>query len=126
MGIKRKTKSVQQILAVFEKSHEAVSVVDLIGRLEGEMNKTTVYRILERLEGDGIIHSFTGTNGYKWYAKCRSCTEHHHDDVHPHFECKNCGKVECLDIDIVIPKLNNRHVESADVLLIGQCADCMI
>ena len=126
MGVKRKTKSVQEILTVFEKGHEAVSVVDLVGRLEGTMNKTTVYRILGRLEGDGIIHSFTGTNGCKWYAKCYVCTEHHHNHVHPHFECKNCGKVECLDIDITIPKLKNRHIESADVLFIGQCADCMV
>ena len=125
MSIKRKTKSVNTILSIFEKGREAVSVVDLVGRLDKEMNKTTVYRILERLENEGEIHSFVGTNGLKWYAKCYHCTAHNHKDVHPHFECRDCGKVECLDVSIPIPKVNNRHIITVDVLLTGQCADCM-
>ncbi len=125
MSIKRKTKSVNTILSIFDKRDDAVSVVDLVEHLKENMNKTTVYRILERLENEGRLHSFTGTNGYKWYAKCHHCSTDHHDDIHPHFECKDCGKVECLDINIAIPKLDNRHIISADVLLTGQCADCM-
>jgi len=124
MGVQRKTKSVTAILSLFEQTREALSVVDMIEQFEGQMNKTTVYRVLERLESEGIIHSFSGTNGLKWYAKCQQCNANHHHDVHPHFECNICGKVECIDIDIPIPKLNNRHIESADVLLTGQCADC--
>jgi len=126
MGIRRKTKSVNTILSIFENGKEALSVVDLVEQLTEQMNKTTVYRILERLENDGSIHSFTGSNGLKWYAKCNECTAHHHNDVHPHFECKDCGKVECLEVDVPIPKLNNRNIQSAKVLFTGQCANCMV
>ncbi|WP_299524107.1 Fur family transcriptional regulator [Winogradskyella sp.] len=125
MSIKRKTKSVSIILSIFENRQEAISVVDLIEQLEGQMNKTTVYRILERLENDGTIHSFTATNGLMWYAKCRKCSAHQHNDTHPHFECKDCGKVECLEVNISIPKIDNRNIQSVDVILKGQCADCM-
>lgn len=125
MSIKRRTKSLNAILAVFEESQEALSVVDLVERFHDKMNKTTVYRILERLEDEGLIHSFTGTNGLKWYAKDHICEARNSHDIHPHFECNKCGKVECLEVDIPMPKINNRHIESADVLFTGQCADCM-
>ncbi|MBO6607337.1 Fur family transcriptional regulator [Psychroserpens sp.] len=125
MSVVRKTKSVKTLMSIFEASGSALSVVDLVEQLKVQMNKTTVYRILERLEGEGTIHSFIGSNGLKWYAKCSTCTKHEHDDVHPHFECRDCGKVECLEIEVTIPKLKNRLIESADVLLTGQCADCL-
>ena len=126
MGIIRKTKGVNLVLQIFEQNTNAKSVVQLIEILKDKLNKTTVYRILERLENDGSIHSFTGSNGLKWYAKCNECTAHHHNDVHPHFECKDCGKVECLEVDVPIPKLNNRNIQSANVLFTGQCANCMV
>lgn len=126
MSVKRKTKSVNTILSIFEHSQEALSVVDLVGQLKNEMNKTTVYRILERLENDGTIHSFSGSNGLRWYAKCQDCTAQHHHDVHPHFECNDCGKVECLDVNIPIPQLKNRHIDTATIMLTGQCTDCMV
>ncbi len=125
MSVKRKTKSLGRMLSIFNKTSEALSAVDLVEQLKDEMNKTTVYRILERLESEGIIHSFLGTNGLQWYAKCYRCTSHEHNDIHPHFECENCGKVECLEVQITIPVLNNRQVKSADILLKGRCADCM-
>lgn len=126
MGIKRRTRSVNTILNIFEKTEEALSVVDLVENLKGEMNKTTVYRILERLENEGTVHSFSGTNGLKWYAKCHQCASGHHNDIHPHFECEGCGKVECLEINITIPKIDDRTIQSADILLKGQCKDCMV
>jgi len=124
MSIKRRTKSVNTILSIFEAREEAISVVDLVGRLNEQMNKTTVYRILERLENDGTIHSFAGTNGLRWYAKCVECSSHQHNDTHPHFECKDCGKVQCLEVNISIPNIDHVSIDSVDVMLKGQCADC--
>ena len=124
MGVIRKTKSVTTILSYFSDGHQAISVVDLVERLSSDMNKTTVYRVLDRLEDEGLIHSFSGAKGLTWYAKCHDCSTHSHQDVHPHFECKECGKVECLDVSIELPQINNRHIETADVLLTGQCDDC--
>ncbi|WP_040282239.1 Fur family transcriptional regulator [Psychroserpens damuponensis] len=124
MGIKRKTKSVTTVLNIFEASHDAKSVVSLITLVKNEMNKTTVYRILDRLEQDGLIHSFNGKDGLKWYAKCNGCTSHKHFDTHPHFQCTKCDKVECLTVDISIPNIKNHNIETADILLMGQCEAC--
>lgn len=124
MGVIRKTKSVKTILKAFGDSHHALSVVELIKRFKDEMNKTTVYRILERLEEDGVLHSFTGTNGLKWFAKCQETFTSSKTDIHPHFQCHKCGKSECLTMDISIPTLPNYKVDSVNLILTGECKAC--
>ncbi len=49
MGIIRKTIAVTTVLQIFEDKNEAKSVVNLIALLKDEMNKTTVYRISDRI-----------------------------------------------------------------------------
>jgi Fur family ferric uptake transcriptional regulator len=125
MGVIRKTKSVKEVLTIFDQQSNSISAVNLVERLKTSMNKTTVYRILDRLEDEGTIHSFTHNNGQKWYAKCQGCSSSAHHDTHPHFQCKVCGKTECLDITISIPEIPNKRVESAEMLLVGQCDECV-
>ncbi|MEO1625806.1 MAG: transcriptional repressor [Bacteroidota bacterium] len=125
MGIIRKTKTVTALLQIFEERSSAISVVDLVAQFNGKANKTTIYRILDRLQSDGLIHSFRGQDGLTWYAKCISgCSTDHHSDIHPHFQCQECGKVECLPISIDLPKVDTHDIQSAEVLLVGQCSDC--
>ena len=125
MAIIRKTKSVKALLDAFEKTDNAISVVGLVKQLHQKMNKTTVYRILERLEDDGVLHSFMDKDGLKWYAKCSDCSVGHHTDTHPHFQCSDCGKIECLTFEVNIPKLRNYRIDSAELLLIGHCENCL-
>ncbi len=124
MGIIRKTKSVAHILNIFEKSQEAKSATELVEHFKDEMNKTTVYRILERLEDEGVLHSFKGLEGLQWYARCHGCSTSHHADVHPHFQCTDCGKTECLSQELSLPVVTSHNVQRAELLLIGQCMDC--
>lgn len=124
MPLLRKTKSVKTVLHIFENSLGALSAVELIERLNEKMNKTTVYRILERLEGEGLIHSFTATDGLRWYAKCDGCTSDSHFDIHPHIQCKICGKVECLDVEVSIPNVKNYKVEKVELFMTGSCKNC--
>jgi Fur family ferric uptake transcriptional regulator len=124
MGIIRKTKSVKALLDEFENNSGAISAIELVKRLSSNYNKTTVYRVLDKLEDDGVLHSFLGKKGIKWYAKCKDCSVTGHFDVHPHFQCVNCGKVDCLPLDIKIPKIPNRMVIASQVLIQGKCEMC--
>ncbi|MFT4683921.1 MAG: Fur family ferric uptake transcriptional regulator [Glaciecola sp.] len=126
MGILRKTKSVKILLDEFEKKATAISAITLIERLHLKMNKTTIYRILDKLEDDGFLHSFLGKNGHKWYAKCNDCSSAEHHDVHPHFQCLDCGKVDCLSTDVLIPNIPNRKVDVSQILLQGKCEECFV
>ncbi len=126
MGIIRKTQSVEVLLAEFKSTTEAVSAIALIKRLDSKLNKTTVYRVLDKLEDDGVLHSFLDKNGIKWYAKCNACTCSKHFDAHPHFQCLSCGKVDCVVIDVHIPNIPNREVVVSQVLIQGKCEDCFV
>jgi len=124
MGIIRKTQSLEIVLNQFQKRSKALSTVELIKRLDKKINKTTIYRILDKLEDDGVLHSFVGINGVKWYAKCSNCTKSMHTDIHPHFQCLSCGKVDCLDINMNIPTIPNREVVFSQLLIQGKCEMC--
>jgi Fur family ferric uptake transcriptional regulator len=122
----RQTQSIRLVWEVFDRSDNAFSVVELVQMHKDSMNKTTVYRILDRFEKEGKLHKFLGKNGLKWYAKCNNCSSKHHIDIHPHFQCNECGKVECLSIDVKIPKVAKHHIEQANMLLLGQCDECVV
>ena len=124
MGIIRKTQSLELLLKQFQKESEALSVVELIKRLEKALNKTTVYRLLDKLEDDGVLHSFLGFNGVKWYAKCKGCSKSTHTDLHPHFQCLSCGEAACLQMEIKLPKIPNRKVLFSQLLIQGICEGC--
>ena len=125
MEVHRKTKSVKVLLDFFNQREDAINAVELVAMFKDEMNKATVYRIISRLESDGIIHSFKGTDGNAWYASCKDCSCDEHHDCHPHFQCKVCGKTECLTFDVSVPSIPNHKVDSVEFLITGQCEDCL-
>ena len=125
MNISRKTKTVKLVLDLFESTNNAISVVDLVSVFKGKMNKTTVYRILNRLEKSGILHSFTDRDGLKRYAKGNQKPGSIKDgNLHSHFLCNDCGISSCLPLEIPIPTLPNTRIDSSDHLLTGQCENC--
>ena len=125
MGIVRKTKSIELLLHEFKTQTTAISTVELIKRLHSKLNKTTIYRVLENLVDDGVLHSFMGNDGVKWYAMCRNCTKSTHEDLHPHFECIECGKINCLNTEVIIPKIQNHKILSSQILIRGLCEKCV-
>ena len=125
MGIIRKTESVELLLKEFQDTETALSTIELIKRLGKRINKTTIYRVLSKLEEDGVLHSFLGFDGVKWFARCKSRTQVRNSDIHPHFQCISCGKTECLDIKVDIPKLVNREVLLSQFIIKGKCNLCV-
>lgn len=125
MGVIRKTKSVKALLHAFEQCTTAISTTELVERFHDQMNKSTVYRILERLENEGTLHSFIGKDGLRWYATCSYLHSSKGFDIHPHFQCRACGKTECLPINIPMPEVAKYSIESASFLLIGTCEHCI-
>jgi Fur family ferric uptake transcriptional regulator len=125
MGIIRQTLAVKLLLSEFEKESSAISAIELIKRLGSQVNKTTIYRLLDKLEDDGLLHYFLDAKGVKWFAKCKGCSKYNHSDVHPHFQCTECGTVDCLEIQVNLPEIPNRKVINSQVLVLGQCDRCL-
>jgi Fur family ferric uptake transcriptional regulator len=84
------------------------------------MNKTTVYRILDWLEGEDKFDAFRGRDILEWYARCKGCTSSHHSELHPHFQYRICGKREYLGLKLAVPAVLNHEVASTELLLPGQ------
>ena len=125
MGVVRKTKSLELLLNEFKTQSKAISTIELIKRLNSKLNKTTIYRVLENLVDDGILHTFIGQDGIKWYAMCNNCTKSKHEDLHPHFECIECGEIDCLKTEVIIPEIQNRKILSSQILIQGMCEKCI-
>ena len=125
MSISRNTKTVQLLLKIFDKKDRALPVIDLVSIFSEEMNKTTVYRILHRLEESGILHSFIDKDGLKRYAKGDQRTSSSGNQLtHPHFLCEECGISTCLPLKISTPSIPNYIIKSSEQLYLGQCKDC--
>ncbi|WP_422355852.1 Fur family transcriptional regulator [Roseivirga pacifica] len=117
------TKSLLTILDKFDQSEEALSVIGLIEELSEMMNRTTVYRILARLEDKGTLHSFIGNDGIRWYAKNTDC-QTELNETHPHFQCEACGKTTCLPVNVPVPKLPHHKISAVSFIIVGNCGNC--
>ena len=124
IGMIRKTKHFQRILAEFSKSNTAISANSLVSLFAKTMNKSTIYRILNKLEDDSILHSFVGLHGLKWYAKCSGCKGEEHYDNHPHFQCEECNEVKCIENAKNQSEFIGSEFQVKNVLLTGLCNRC--
>ena len=90
-------------------------------------DRITIYRTLKTFEENGILHSIKGDTDQIKYALCNEhCTPVHHIDQHPHFQCKKCKQVTCID-SVLIPvlKLPNGYIqEEVNMMIKGVCPNC--
>jgi Fur family ferric uptake transcriptional regulator len=79
----------------------AISQPDLEKKLGKEIDRVTLYRILNTYQEKGILHRIMDMNGTANYAICSSsCSEDHHHDEHVHFNCTKCFKIYCLEVEV--------------------------
>ncbi len=102
----------------------ALSHSEIHKYLEGLCDRVTIYRVLDRLLEEGVIHKIVDVDGVIKYAGCHSCsTEHSHN--HIHFSCQKCMSVTCLENvepSFKLPK--NYKVSEMNFTLSGLCPQC--
>ena len=126
MGNIKKTKSLKLILNTF-KDKKALTIIELVDKFCDKMNKTTVYRILDRLEQSDLVHSFVDQNGLKRYARNnKNIKSSKPNSTHSHFMCEDCGDTQCIYIDVNLPEPSKYTVKNSEHLLIGHCNNCLI
>ncbi|HEY0245801.1 MAG TPA: transcriptional repressor [Mucilaginibacter sp.] len=122
----KKTSSRLRVLSMLASKNVATSQPDLEGVL-GDVDRVTLYRILNAFEEKGIIHKVFDLSGTANYAMCSSdCEENHHHDEHLHFNCTVCKNVYCLDDQhlpgVVVPE--GFKTEAVSIYATGLCPKC--
>ena len=107
------------ILQLLRESHllTAPQLVEKLHHQGNPVNKTTVYRALEKLEAQGVVCKHNLVNNDLAYE----LREHHHD----HLICTQCGQVvtaECL-LE-VLPQVQDFNISHHHLTLYGVCSEC--
>ncbi len=118
----------QRVLELVWQTHEPVKAYDILDQLKDEHSSSappTVYRALDFLQEQGLVHKIESLNAY---IGCGGPDESHE---HSQFLiCQQCGAVAELD-DIDITNLLNEKVselgftmQTGMVEIVGVCAIC--
>ncbi|WKZ25670.1 MAG: transcriptional repressor [bacterium] len=106
--------------SILEKSKLPLDVQTLVEKLK--VNKTTVYRQLEKLiKNNKVIEVELGEGKKRYEVKS---LDHHH-----HLICKKCGKLEdiSLDEEVLMNQVSKKtkfNVESHSLEFFGHCVKC--
>jgi Fur family ferric uptake transcriptional regulator len=121
---RRNTATKDAVLSVLNSSDKAMSQVAIEKKIGVEINRATIYRVLNRYCEDGVLHRIVADDGRQYFALCVECDENKKPLHHFHFRCKNCDTIECLPVPVHFSIPNDYQVEEVNCVLTGICKDC--
>lgn len=122
----RNTAARTEILRYICESGKALSHPDIQEGAGVSCDRVTIYRVLDRLQEEGLVHKVIDIDGTVRYAACHSCgAAHAHTHSHVHFSCSKCHSVTCLEQ--VQPELRlprKYKMQEVHFMVSGICAAC--
>ena len=120
----RNTAAKTEILNLISRSGAALSHADIQKDLNGLCDRVTIYRVLDRLEEEKLIHKVVNIDGGVRYASCNSCASAH-SHSHIHFSCENCKSVTCIDeVEPTFKLPIDYTVREVNFTVSGLCPQC--
>lgn len=89
-----------------------------------DINRATIYRVLNRFCEDGIVHRVVAEDGKQYFAICVNCQDKALSGHHFHFRCVQCETIECLPISVDFSAPKGYQVENVNCVLSGTCRNC--
>lgn len=122
----RNTVAKSHIQSILANAGVAMSQGEIQELCEGVCDRVTIYRVLDRLVEEGIVHKTVNLKGVVKYAMCTTCDHgHKHNHNHVHFNCEVCNQVTCLEH--VIPEFSlprKYNVKEMNFTISGICPSC--
>lgn len=119
----RNTPTKEAVLNVLTKTNKAMSQDDIEQHISIDINRSTIYRVLNRFCEEGVLHRIVGENGKQYFAlgvkHNKTLVEHH-----LHFRCIKCETIECLPGGVEYTLPENYFVENVNFVLSGTCKEC--
>lgn len=121
----RMTRPRIMVLAVLLAAERALTHTEVESRLPAlrEVNRVTIYRVLEWLTERGLAHKIAGDDRV-WRFNAAG---HAHAGPHAHFQCSDCGHVLCLEPVPAKPSVKlpaGYRQQQVELTVKGLCADC--
>jgi Fur family ferric uptake transcriptional regulator len=118
-----------RILEVLGKNNFPLSAGDIHKALKrnASINRVTVYRILDLFVDHGLVQRLSG--GGRSFVYGLGPNRYH--PAHPHFYCKSCGNMECLNpqsLNIDTQPMQRTFpglIQSVEVRVDGLCKNCL-
>lgn len=127
MKTTRNTTAKTAILEIIKNSEVALSHTEIHTLGNTICDRVTIYRILDRLVTEDVIHKIVNLDGAIKYASCHhlnSSAPHSHN--HIHFSCQKCQAVTCLDnVEPTFKLPDNYRVKEVNFTLSGLCPNCL-
>jgi Fur family ferric uptake transcriptional regulator len=104
----------------------AGDIFKTLGR-RSSINRVTVYRILDLLVDHGVVERLS-TGGRAFYY---GLAPNNHHRPHPHFYCKSCGQMDCLNPESLkidtdpLWKTFPGQIDKVEVRVDGICKNCV-
>lgn len=106
------------------------TVDELFLALSPSVGKSSLYRLLEKLAGDGVVRKFKeselSATAFQYVGNDEDCSRH------LHLKCADCGKLvhlECPNSIELLRHIYREHgffIDSKKSVLYGKCKDCQI
>jgi Fur family ferric uptake transcriptional regulator len=118
-----------RVLEVVGNNSCPLSAGEIFKTLErtSSINRVTVYRILDRLVDQGMVERLSTGGRAAYYGLAPN--DHH--QPHPHFYCKSCGQMDCLNPESLnvetdaMQKTFPGRIDKVEVRVDGICKNCL-
>lgn len=120
----RVTSCRRSLLALLLQAGTPLAQRELTACLEEKgFNRVTIYRALQTFLEAAIVHRIV-TDDRTWRFAITHCG--HRGHCHPHFTCRRCGGIKCLDgVSIPAVRAEGHRIDAQAMYLWGLCPDCL-
>ncbi|NLI81137.1 MAG: transcriptional repressor [Deltaproteobacteria bacterium] len=118
-----------RVLEVIGENASPLSAQDIFMTVSrtGGINRVTVYRILDLLVEKGLVDRLSSPGRSQMYGMAPNPNH----PAHPHFHCRTCGAVQCLQPESVKVEMETLErtfageVQAVEIRLEGICRNCL-
>ncbi|MEO5787616.1 MAG: Fur family transcriptional regulator [Gelidibacter sp.] len=121
---RRNTPTKEAVLDVLIKAGKGMSQDAIEDQIDIDINRATIYRVLNRFCDDGILHRVVAEDGKQYFALWEKHDEAVLSEQHFHFKCVKCDTIECLPVEVNFSIPKEYLVENVNCVLTGTCKDC--
>ncbi|MGP1992921.1 Fur family transcriptional regulator [Zobellia laminariae] len=121
---RRNTPTKEAVLEVLLNTNKAMSQDAIEQEIGIDINRATIYRVLNRFCEDGVLHRVVAEDGKQYFALCLKCDENEKPLYHFHFRCMKCETIECLPVEVNFTIPEKYFVENVNCVLTGTCQEC--